>query len=173
VSTCTQYLRAIDDGYQPQDTFDASQESFFKSRCAPLWFLRASQPSRESHVKDLRLDGPAPLSKLPGKLNLFVASPTEEEEAAMARGESLAALNPKAKVTRKDAISLVFVDLEGQFETTIDMIAWGDFDRDGLEDVLLFQTGHSLEGSFRSYGHRIVTRKAAGAPLVVLHDLRI
>lgn len=173
VGTCARYLQAIDDGYRPESTFDISQESFFKARCAPLWFLRASRPSRESHVKDLRLDVPAPLSTLPGRLNVFMEAPTEEEDAAMAKGAALAAINPKAKVKRKDATSVVFVDPETQIEATVDVIAWGDFDRDGLEDVLLFQAGHSLEGSYRMYRHLIVTRKAAGAPLVVLREVDI
>jgi hypothetical protein len=173
VRTCTSYLKAIDGGYEAQDTFQATQESFFKARCTPLWFLRVSRPSRVSHVKDLRLDGPAPLSVLPGRINLLARYPEEEEEAAMAKGGTIASIFPKIKVKSKEATSVVFVDRDSQMEGTVDVVAWGDFDHDGIEDVLLFCTKHSLEGSYRSYGNLIVTRKAAGAPLVVVRELNI
>jgi hypothetical protein len=165
VEDCKQYLAAIEEKYAPVSTFDITQESFFKDRCTPLRFLQIARPSRTSHVGAIRLDKD-PLAVLPASMNIEMEGPSDEQKAAIAKGQPLGAYSPALKVTRKDATSVVFVDPEAHVESRVDIIAWGDFDHDGLEDLLLFQSTHSLEGSFRAYTLVVVTRKGANEPLL-------
>jgi hypothetical protein len=170
VEDCKAYLAAIADAYEPATTFDATQESFFKARCTPLVFLQQSWRAKQSWVNDLRLDED-PLGLLPASMNIAMEEPSDEEKARIARGERLGAYAPGLKVKSKGALGAVLVDPEGQLEVTVDIIAWGDLDHDGIEDVLLFRTFHSLEGSLRGYTHVVLTRKGPGAPLMEIRRL--
>ena len=51
------------------------------------------------------------------------------------------------------------------------MVPFGDLDHDEIEDVLLFQTLHSLEGSLRGYHHLVTTRKEPDEPFMVFRSL--
>jgi hypothetical protein len=170
VEDCAQYQKAVEEGFEPQTTFDISQESFFKARCTPLRFLTEARPSAESWVKDLRLDKD-PLALLPASMNLDMEGPSDDQKAAIGAGARLNTYSPKLVVKRKAADAVVFLAPESKVESTVDVVAFGDLDHDGIEDVLLFQTLHSLEGSLRSYHHLVATRKGADQPLVILRSL--
>lgn len=170
VDDCKAYLAAIADGYEPATTFDISQESFFKARCTPLVFLQQSWRAKQSWVSDLRLDED-PLGLLPASMNIDMEGPSDEDKARIARGERLGTYSPGFKVKSKGAHGAVLVNPEVQMEMTVDIVAWGDLDHDGIEDVLLFRTFHSLEGSLRGYTHVVLTRKGPGAPLMEIRRL--
>jgi hypothetical protein len=50
-------------------------------------------------------------------------------------------------------------------------IARGDFDGDGIEDMLAFLAVHAQNGTFRSYDVLVLTRKAENRPLDVSRTL--
>jgi hypothetical protein len=169
VRTCDEYDKAIADHFGPQTTFDISRASFFVARCTPLRFLAEATGSAASWVSDLRLDKD-PLGVLPGTMNLGLAAPTDEDKAAFAKGMRLEAFDPKLVVERSSATSVTF-GVPKVDTSTVDIVAFGDFDHDGIEDVLLLQAHHSLQGSFRSYRHFIATRKGPKDPLTVVREL--
>lgn len=169
VRTCVEYGKAIADGFSPETTPEIASESFFKARCTPLSFLHEARPSETSWVSDLRLDKD-PLRTLPASMNLALQGLSDEEKDAIAKGQRLTAFDPKLVVTKASPTSVTF-EVPKVLTSTVDIVAWGDFDHDGVEDVLFFQSMHSLEGSFRSFRHWIATRKGPKEPLMTVREL--
>jgi hypothetical protein len=54
------------------------------------------------------------------------------------------------------------------FATVVDLLAWGDFDHDGIEDVLLFLSRYATGGTFRFYHHVALTRLDEEAKLTMV-----
>lgn len=169
VDDCELYSKAIGEGYTAESTFEITQESFFKQRCTPLRFLREARPSARSYVNELRLDRD-PLEILPASMNLEMEGPSDAQKAEIARGASLKSYSPKLKVTKRSATSVTFLEPESKIESTVEIVARGDLDHDGIEDVLLFQSRRSLEGSFRGYEQVAATRRSASGALVVVRS---
>jgi hypothetical protein len=169
VRTCVDYGKATADGFAPENTPGIAAESFFKARCTPLSFLRDARPSEASWVSGLRLDRDA-LRTLPASMNISLEGPSDQEKEAIAGGQRLAAFDPRLVVTKASATSVTFDDPK-VFTSTVQIVAWGDFDHDGVEDVLLFQSLHSLDGSFRAFHHWVATRKGPKEPLMTVRDL--
>ena len=169
VTTCLDYEKATADGFGPQTTFDIAMASFFVDRCVPLRFLIDAGGSDTTYVDRLRLDVD-PLGTLPATLHLNMERPSEAELQAIAKGQRLKAFDPTLVVTAKSATKVTFghpkVDT-----STVEIIAWGDADRDGVEDVLVSQSHHALEGSFQSFRHFVLTRKGAKEPLMTVREI--
>ena len=169
VRTCGDYSKATADGFAPENNPGIAAESFFKARCIPLLFLREARPSATSWVSDLRLDRNA-LRTLPASMNLSMESLSDQEKEAIAGGQRLAAFDPRLVVVKASATSVTFDDPK-VLTSTVQIVAWGDLDHDGVEDVLLFQSLHSLEGSFRAFSHWVATRKGPKEPLMTVREL--
>ena len=171
ITSCRQYRAARADGFSAGNTFELSQESFFKARCVPLEFLARARPANQSYVSTLRLDN-SPLALLPAAMNFDIASPTDEQIALIASGARLDTYSPELVVKTSSEISLELEEPLAQYMDSIDLVAWGDYDHDGLEDVLFFQSTHALQGSYRGYWHVVATRKGPREPLTVLATMR-
>jgi hypothetical protein len=171
VTSCRQYRAARADGFSAGNTFELSQESFFMARCVPLEFLARAHPANQSYVSGLRLDH-RPLALLPAAMNFDIASPTDEQVALIASGARLDSYSPERVVKASSAISLALEQPLAQYMDSIDLVAWGDYDHDDVEDVLFFQSTYALQGSYRGYWHVVATRKGPTEPLTVLATLR-
>jgi hypothetical protein len=170
IKSCTQYIKALQEGLSAKDNLEYDNQSTLKKRCVPLWFLSHAWPSRRSFVADLRFDIEAPLSLLPADFDFPVSEERSSlQDQAIARGDSLAMFHRGLKAPKKEATSLVWVDpYAGPMEMTCDIQAFGDIDHDGLEDALLYETAYTHGGHYRAYRHMIVTRKSAKGKLLVI-----
>jgi hypothetical protein len=173
VKTCADFLKAKDEGWKTATAEDYNGEGYFREKCVPLWFLRHAWPSRKSHLGDFRLDVPAPLSLLPADFDILVSTERDEEKrAAIARGTSLAEFHRGLKVTKKDAITVEWAEpAPDTMEVRLKVMAFGDVNHDGLEDVLFFQLGYDTEGSYRAYQLFVMTRKQEKGLLVMAMEL--
>ncbi len=157
VTTCAQYQSARSRGFSSDGP--PSAEIAFVTGCTALRFMREARPSRKSYLANLRLDRDA-LDQLPETMSL------DFWETALPEGKTLRAYNPRLQVTRADATSVVYGVAEAEW--TVDVLAFGDFDHDGIEDVLLRQTLGRRNARPLVYTHVVLTRKSAGALLVCL-----
>jgi hypothetical protein len=165
IRTCADYMRAKKAGWRDSaNTYERSTESFFKDQCDVPLLVLAAQPSRVSYVKNFKLDEAA-LDLLPPSLS-WIMSGDEEQAAdeAERQGLSWKKFKPGLKIREKYANGM---EVEEPDEATIDLEinAFGDFNGDGIEDVLLFKSTHAIKGTFRFYQSVILTRTAAGGPL--------
>lgn len=124
----------------------------------------AAKPSRLSYVEGFRLDGLA-LDALPSSLSWAVAPEDEDAvEEAERQGLSWRRYKPELRVLNASQDALA-VDEDGA-RIALETKAFGDFDGDGVEDVLLFKSSRAVdEGTMRHYTPVLLTRTTAGGPL--------
>ena len=56
------------------------------------------------------------------------------------------------------------------YDAELSIYGRGDFDGDGIEDVLVRRDGFAQGGSYQEFGLFLLTRTAAGAPFKVLRS---
>jgi len=156
VMNCSDYIKAKNKGLEAKSTFDKSMESFFIGTCGALAGLRGSLVPKKDYV-DIKTY-PA-LEKLPVFL-LPAYSGDEEAEllAASNQGKNLKeyTLSKKIEINKMDknlAFEVIYDDMARSFE----LVAKGDFNRDGYADLLVFTASYSRTGTFRAYKYILLT----------------
>ncbi|HUW56710.1 MAG TPA: hypothetical protein VMZ92_08750 [Planctomycetota bacterium] len=166
-TTPREWLELRGKRYAPRTTYDIKAESWFKSVVVPKLCLACARPARVSHLRDFRLTD-RPLQQLPLHLglNLMEQSTWEERLARFERGETWGEICPTLRVEVEDEYAVVVADDDEK--NCIELLAWADFDGDGIEDVLLSVTNYAIRGTFCAYRYVIVTRKTRGGRLLVI-----
>jgi hypothetical protein len=162
IRTCVDYLRALKHGWGGSgNTYEQDIESFFKDECDVMWLVLAAKPSRVSYVRGFKLDESA-LDLLPPTLsfNLF-AEQEEAADQAEHSGLSWKKYNPEMKLVGKK-FNEITVDEDPSSRVILQIKAFGDFNGDGVEDVLLFRTSYLTQGTARDYTPVILTRLTPG-----------
>lgn len=165
VKTSREYLDLKAKGYYAYSTYDLSMESWFKDKANTLVFLKNARPANKSFIENYKITDD-PLKNIPANLGLFLCSGDEERrvEDAMVKGQTWKEIYKGSVVSVKNKERIVIKD-ECQL-ADISEIARGDFNGDGVEDILLFIAYHILEGSGRSYRHYMLTRLSEDGTLV-------
>ena len=161
---CREYLGLKEKGFHAEDTYSIAMESWFKSTCYSLRYLEKAIPSRISYLKNFRLTN-APLKNLPLTLDLILSGDDEREaKAALEKGMTWKDFAPDAKVEVTNPNEIVIKREDS--ETNLTLLAWGDFNHDGVEDILLDVSHSVTSGTYRDYGHVILTRLEKDGKLV-------
>jgi hypothetical protein len=162
-ATCAGFLRLLARGFEPATTLDIDAAGTLLARCAGLDLLSRMRPSRESHVAE-PVFGPAPLAVLPPCLGGMHASREAHDAARRASAErvSWARFDPAALAATETPAAVAILD--GDAETGIEALAWGDLDGDGREDVIVTSRVHARHGTWTRTGVYVLSRRA-GAPL--------
>lgn len=168
IRTCADYARARKNGWSDSaNTYERSTEAFFKDECDVALLVLAAKPSRVSYVRNFKLDEAA-LDLLPPTLSWILSG--EEEQAAddaERQGLSWKKFKPELKTVGKST-DWMAIEEPGEARISLEIKAFGDFNGDGIEDVLLFKSTNAIEGTFRYYEPVILTRTADGRQLKVL-----
>lgn len=162
VTTCKQYLALKRLGYVFKTPEDNLVESSFKAAAIPLSMLAQASPSRSSCLKDFSLAREG-LASLPAALGL----PGGEGDSSGKNRRWIEAF-PGAAVQAAQTDSAVITD--EQTETRLTVLAFADFNHDGVEDVLLSVTNSSRTGPLKLFRYVVLTRKAEAEPLTVIHE---
>lgn len=165
IRTCTEYAAAKKRRWEPENNTQIAVESFFREQCEVGALILAAKPSRESFVDRFAFDGLA-LESLPPTLS-YVLSPDEERAAdeAERRGQSWKAFQPAARIVGTLRASQIDIEVPDEARIRLTIKAFGDFDGDGVEDVLVFVSTHAIGASFQSYEPIVLTRTSAGGSL--------
>jgi hypothetical protein len=158
VRTCEEYARAKKNHWTAENNAQIATESYFIKGCDLIRVLLAARPSRVSYVADLTLDASA-LDVLPpsiGGLN----DEGDGMKSAIAKGWSLKQYDPALKVEKSGNGRLVIADEMSRYD--LEIAGYGDFNGDGVEDVLMFQASYAVGGSMHIYEPVILTRTAPG-----------
>jgi hypothetical protein len=172
VSNCAQLLDQR--GHAPQAKGSDRQlqdERATMADCLVLQELWSARPARASYLHDLPWDARV-LPLLPPQLAITVSAESERAAGAAARrGKTWRDLDPstaaEAGVRRPDEI---VVTGKGFVER---LILWGrgDFNDDGLEDLLVQSLDTLTEGTYRNTRLFVLTRRAADDPVSVVRSL--
>jgi hypothetical protein len=162
--TGREYLHLKNAGYGYTNNYDNMHESWFKSAAMPVALLKDARPSRVSYVADLSLTKD-PLDWLPPDIGWDPVG--SQVDAVDAADQPFIACWPKSTWLPERNGGIEIDDHEGGI-TQVDILARGDFNGDGVEDLLLSVNNYASEGSFKLYSMVIVTRLKPGAPLRVI-----
>jgi hypothetical protein len=167
-ATCRDYLRVVADGFHDDTPAASNTQQDLHRICTVLDLLSRATDATTSHVRDLRLarDG---LDALP----LAVADVFDRIDPAH-RSRPLSAAR---EYRRCASTGLRELCLYRQPESpgdrtsfTLEHVASGDFDRDGLEDIAVWAS--MGDGPTQDYGTKlfILTRRGRGRLLEVLAE---
>jgi hypothetical protein len=162
VSNCKAYDAASRAGWYALTTYDQSIESYFKRACGVLALMangaRAERsflgPAEQGFGNADRISASAIASLIPEGRGLTIGD--------LVRGGSVTIL---AEQPRRIVLTA------NGMEAELTEIARGDFDGDGIADMLAFLAVHAQNGTFRSYDVLVLTRKALNRPLDVSRTL--
>ena len=156
VDTGAQYVKALKDGFQPHlGVHLFLSGNFTVADCVAQ--LQEAKASPKSYLSDFRLDRVS-LRNLPAELSPMVSG--EQFEAAEGKNGWA---DPSAKVKKANREKLIISGDGGQ--VTFWIAGWGDFDGDGVEDILLGAYYDFSPGSL-SYGTTVlITKVTVNGPL--------
>ena len=171
VTTYKRYRELQDNGYYPETNWDILYQFRFTENCTSLELLKKAKPSNVSYIKDFDLTD-NPLEALPPTLDLINTSDEiEKAEETIRQGKTWKAYDPTAIFEIKDEYTIHIEsgdDEHGGSDIYITLQAWGDFNNDGIEDVLLLVTYYIKGASYRMCKHEILTKLEENSPLMRL-----
>lgn len=174
VNSCHALFRSISVNpyLQPAKPFETPFYLHRANICLALKALAEAKPSRSSFSRSFKLDESAP-DLLPAEL-AFAISREDEDLLSKYRGQILASVfkNEKrfnmGKTEVLSPYSVQFSDSQGgRQEMTI--LGYGDFNRDGIEDILLLVRNDIASASYRAFMLYQLTRPDSG-PFKLLHE---
>jgi hypothetical protein len=169
VSNCLEYLKYSGLGFAPAADRDARLLQSWGVECHALQVLRGARPARISWLKDFRLDAGA-VDFLPASLAPAVSADDEQKARdAATRGLSWRQYQPGLTAKPADGGLSVAAD---DTTTRLDIYARGDFNRDGLEDVLIRARDVFTAGSYADTRLFLVTRDSRQSKLRVLREYK-
>jgi hypothetical protein len=175
VSTYRQYRTLQDEGYYPATNWDILYQFRFTENCTSLELLKKAKPSKISYIADFDITD-NPLEVLPPTLDLINTSyEIEKAEGAIKQSKTWQEYDPTSTYTVKDAHSIHIETHEetyGGNDIYITVQAWGDFNNDSTEDVLLLVTHYIKGASYRDCRHELLTRFEEDGPLIHLPNFK-
>ena len=158
VRTCREYDSALERGYSPGSTYDISMASWFKYPCGILNLLERATIPQQSFIPNSK-EGVFDLKLIP--LSLFPIVTDFEQRY----GYNIENVTYQDQVEKR----LLKVTDMGQNKLSCENdglrqhlteVARADFNDDGIEDILLSETVHATQGTYRTYNLIILTRKS-------------
>ena len=151
------------EGFEPTDGMNLRLSGWFTRQRGFIPFLEKAQPSRASFVADLRL-GRGILTELPLTLGPQIGGEDEEStREAIREGKAWLAFYPGTRIL-KTTKTMIHLRADG-FDIRLRVMAYGDYDGDGVEDVLVHVSHEATHGSLSYSFLAVLTRQATGAPL--------
>jgi hypothetical protein len=165
--SCAQRL-ALGSGFEAWDEYRTWEGATRFLRCSALAALRTARPATVSYVAAFRLD-PSAVDQLPPTIGWTVSDyAVAAAEAAAAEGRPWSAVEP-LEATVQDEVTL---QVRGAgFVQTLQVLARGDFDADGAEDLLLASRQAAEGGSLQIVSLHVVTRTEAGGPMRIVRTV--
>ena len=174
ITAYRQYRDLQRKGYYPATNWDILYQFRFIENCTSLELIKKAKSSKKSYIKDFNLTD-NPLESLPPILDLInYGEEIEKAEEAIKQGKTWKEYDPTATFEIRDEhqihIESQQIDIDSGNDIYITLQAWGDFDNDTVEDVLVFVTYFIKGASYRSCEHGLLTRLEEGGRLVYLEN---
>jgi hypothetical protein len=172
ISTCAQYLRAKDNGFSPRTQFDQGMEGNFIGQCFALRYLQKAKPATRSYM-DHNGWSTSALSILPPLLADFgvESGVAKKVEQARAAGQSWQSFDPSLKLEGTDGYTLTTQSEDRSQAYSLEILARGDFNGDGIEDLAVLGCVADTGGTFRECVYYILTRPGPNAIMSVVAEV--
>lgn len=172
-ASCLEWLELHAKGYRPAEPLDEPADRAAKIRCQTLSLITHARPAQISHLRDLAWDHGL-LRILPAAVATAYDRNRERAiQAASAAGKTLRELDSRAraKPVAGDA-SLVILEGSRRMLISLHGEAWGDFNRDGVDDLVMSVVNGATDGEFSYARLMTVTRRAPEEMLEPVADVR-
>ena len=157
VTTWREFVRRHKEGYWEKTNADSVMSSWFWATCGHIPFLEQAVPATNSFVRSLR-----PGKGLVWLLPLTLAPQLGEESNDVGEGikhhKSWLALYPNTKIVKRTDTELEL--RMGRYEMSVTILAYGDFNHDGFDDMLVSYLHRVTDGTFCYSGVAVLTRTA-------------
>jgi len=167
VRTCTEYERAISNGFYPDCNVTLKLSVYFEHQCGLLRALESAIMPVKSFIAEPRV-GVTDLHLLPYSLfphNIGDSDPKISASTGISYQDKIN--DGDLIVSRVKNNALIVEESEGMGQQLIEVVR-ADFNGDGLEDILLFEYCYATHGTLGYGGIVMITRRAADAPFEVL-----
>ena len=163
VRTWREFDHYSQEGYIPCDMTDLRMSQWFIQGRGFVPFLEQAQPSKVSYVHDLPMDRRL-LNILPIELGPLVSNEEDElAQKATAEGKTWLGFYPKTRI-RKRTKTMLHVQAAG-FDVRLSVMAYGDYNGDGVEDVLLCVGHQATRGTLGYSFLAVLTRQGTNQVL--------
>lgn len=163
VGTCHAYFEARKVFPEPTDPLSRIAYFSIGKSCEAIQMSIAAKPSKKSFLTDLLLDEQFP-SRAP---NDFASVVSNDDERMLKTTKYWSDMDPITRVESKSKEEAVYYSSNGAIQT-IQLLAKGDFNGDGIEDAL-FNMSLELEGgSYFSTKNILVTRTEINGDLLAI-----
>jgi hypothetical protein len=163
VETCEALTKKIKNGYQ---AFIYSEQKVVNARklTCETWRIMSKLTSSDvSYLRDFEHNLNLP-KKMPRELSLIISKDDERNLAKANSWEEMGHFK-KLEVLNKD--QAIYYDNSGGIQS-LTVMAKGDYNNDGIEDMVLYMFNGVEGGSYTSTHGYVVTRLAADAPYTLI-----
>ena len=167
---CNSLRNLSEEGYYGSNSSDIGVQHYHRSVCRAIALLGQAKPAPTSHLRDFLLSAEA-VRYLPALVNLQPSCHSIcQAFFGNKRGVSLTDFEDieRIEVTNEDSL---IVWTPG-WRVKMSFIARGDFNSDGLDDILLVSHGGATEGTMRGADLYVLTRDEPGTALRVIDPER-
>lgn len=163
VNNATDLYRLMGRGYVPRSGIDETMALNITNRVGAYRLIRDLEPSRETYVRGLRFDDPDILEWFPFVFHSLFSSGYREADQAILSGEHQRLdkpYNPDLQLVEGEETEVVFLNGEPgwEFRVWVAVHAFGDWNGDGVEDMVLEVTQRAEHGTLRDRYYTVVTR---------------
>lgn len=191
VITGREWLDALAAGYGAYTTYDMTMESWFEFSAGTLARLKQAKPSRTTYVRDFCFDSNS-LDRLPCTMHpnwddyveIAITNgrvknlPSDWEEIAERshfahcgdHTPSIMAVFPYSVIEKLSDMEITILQKDAEDDDGVRIVltlaAMGDFNGDGIEDLLVRESSYYAQGSGRSYSHILLMRLEPNGALI-------
>lgn len=171
LGSCAEYLKVAHLRVRPVEAPTAWVPFMERAlTCQAALLILAAQPARVSHVRQLAFDEQLP-EQLPWQVAAIISGGERDALAAGQPDSTWSAILPRP-LTRFSACGehcAAYGDDSG--EQSVQLVARGDFNGDGVEDLLVSSFDSVAEGSYSAWRMFMLTRRKAGGRVELVKQL--
>lgn len=168
ITNCENYLDLTKRGFQSPTDMEWRVLLLRGAECYSLAALKTAAPARSTYLKSFRLDGSAPDFLPPSSGAVITPDDVRGVSAAEVKELSWKQYEPKMQIRHEEA-GVLIVEGEG-WRSQLEIYARGDFNEDGVEDLLLKKESIMKEGTYHSTRLLLLTRFREDVVLKVIRQ---